>query len=230
MPTAIILGATSGIGKGLARLLVFNDYRVGISGRRAELLESLKAENPDVFVTKTIDITDTGTLSEKLEALATQLGGCDLFVISSGTGELNAGLNFAMEKSTIDTNIAGFTCAADWAFSFFEKQGSGHLVAITSVGGLRGSRHAPAYNASKAYQINYLEGLRQKAAKIRTPISITDVRPGLVNTDMAKGDGLFWVMPVDKVVSQIFAAIRHKKRVAIVTKRWVFAAAVYERM
>ena len=63
---------------------------------------------------------------------------------------------------------------------------------------------APAYNASKAYQINYLEGLRQKATKIKNPIYVTDIRPGFVDTDMAKGEGQFWVATKEKAARQIF--------------------------
>lgn len=70
---------------------------------------------------------------------------------------------------------------------------------------------APAYSATKAYQINYMETLRKKAFKSGGHITVTDIRPGLVDTAMAKGDGLFWVMPVNKVANQIISAIRKKK-------------------
>lgn len=143
-----------------------------------------------------------------------------MLIISSGAGDINDKLDFEIEKKTIDTNVTGFTCIADWTFNYFKKQTYGHLVAITSIGGLRGSRAAPSYCATKAYQINYLEGLRQKVTKENTQIVITDIRPGLVNTAMAKGEGLFWVMPVEKTVRQIYGAIKKKKRVAYVTKRW----------
>ncbi len=93
-------------------------------------------------------------------------------------------------------------------------------MAVTSAAGLRGSSHAPSYNATKSYQINYLEGLRQKSTKSKKPIFVTDIRPGLVDTDMAKGEGLFWVMPVEKVTKQIFKAIKKKRKVVYVTKRW----------
>lgn len=89
---------------------------------------------------------------------------------------------------------------------------------------------APAYNASKAYQINYAEGLRQRAAKSRLPLYITDVRPGFVDTAMAKGDGLFWVMPVEKAVRQIVRAVRRRRRVAVVTRRWRIAAWLLRHM
>jgi short-subunit dehydrogenase len=220
MKKAIIIGATSGIGKGLALKLADENYTVGITGRRAELLDELKAQMPNLFYPKTFDITETDKIVENLEDLTRQLGGLDLLIISSGTGDLNDRLDYEIEKRTIETNVLGFTCIADWAFNYFENQKSGHLVAISSVGGLRGSRIAPAYNATKAFQINYLEGLRQKATKLKTQISVTDIRPGFVDTAMAKGEGQFWVAPIQKATNQIFDAIRQKKKIVYVTKRW----------
>jgi len=230
MKKAIVIGATSGIGKGLAKLLVDNNYKVGITGRRTELLEALKLENPNSYFTKTFDVTDTNIATKKLEELTTELGGIDLLIISAGTGEINDNLDFEIEKRTIDTNVIGFTCIADWTFNYFEKQKSGHLVAISSIAALRGSRQAPSYNATKAYQANYLEGLRQKATKLNEEIFITDIRPGFVDTDMAKGEGMFWVMSVEKTVQQIFGAIKKKRKVAYVTKRWGLIAILLKRL
>lgn len=228
MKKAIVIGASSGIGKGVAQMLAGNQYMVGITGRRTAMLDDLKNGHPDAFIIRSFDITDSEHVPEHLEALARELGGLDLLVLSSGTGDLNESLDYAIEQQTIDTNVAGFTRVAGWAFRYFEQQGYGHLCAITSIGGLRGSRTAPAYNATKAYQINYLEGLRQKAARLNKRIVVTDIRPGLVDTAMAKGEGLFWVMPVDKAVRQIYKAIRNKKKIAYVTKRWRFIAYILE--
>jgi short-subunit dehydrogenase len=58
------------------------------------------------------------------------------------------------------------------------------------------------------------------------PIFITDIRPGLVDTKMAKGEGLFWVMPLEKAVNQIYKAIIRKKKVVYVTKRWHLIAMI----
>lgn len=93
-------------------------------------------------------------------------------------------------------------------------------MVISSVAALRGGRDCPAYNASKSYISNYLEGIRYKIKKDGLNITVTDIRPGLVDTEMAKGDGLFWVQPVEKVARQIYAKIKKKKDVAYVTKRW----------
>lgn len=230
MKKAIIIGATSGIGKGLAKILVDNNYKVGITGRRTELLDELKSQNQNSYYTRTFDITDTKIIVENLDALTTELGGLDLLIISSGTGDLNEKLDFEIEKRIIETNVTGFTCIANWTFNYFENQKSGHLVAISSVGGLRGSRIAPAYNATKAYQVNYLEGLRQKARKLNQQICVTDVRPGFVDTDMAKGEGQFWVATVDKATRQIFEAIKSKKKIVYVTKRWRIIASILKRV
>lgn len=238
MKNAIVIGATSGIGNELAKLLASNNYMVGITGRRIGLLEQLKEENPDYYFYRAFDITDTKTSIEKLEELAAELGGLDLIVISSGTGDLNESLEYEIEKRTINTNVLGFTNIADWAFNYFRKQKYGQFAAISSMSGLRGSRHAPSYNASKSYQINYLESLRQKAAFLKLPIFITDIRPGFVDTDMAKGDGKFWVASVEKAARQIFHAINKEKKIVYITKRWRLIAiilkclprAIYDKM
>lgn len=230
MKKAIVIGATSGIGQGLAKALVENNYKVGICGRRTEKLLALQSEYPDAFLVKTLDVTSTAEVIDKLKELMSELGGLDLLILSSGTGDINNTLSFDIEQKTIETNVTGFTCIVDWTYNIFEKQEHGQLVAISSIGGLRGSRNAPAYNASKAYQINYLEGLRKKAKHSQKQIHITDISPGLVNTDMAKGEGLFWVMPVDKIVRQIYRAIRKKKKIAYVSKRWKVLAFFIKRM
>lgn len=221
MKKAIVIGATSGIGRGLAKILSHNGYKVGITGRRTKLLKELKSEKPDSYIIKNFDVTDTKIVAEKLDELKAELGGLDLLIVNSGIGEANENFDFEIEKRTIDTNVVGFTCVSDWAFRVFEKQKSGHLTAISSVAGLRGNGQSISYNATKAYQINYLEGIRQKAKKLNYPIFVTDIRPGFVNTNMAKGEGLFWVATVEKAARQIFEAILKRKQIAYITRRWL---------
>ena len=230
MRNAIIIGASSGIGKELAKILVEDGYRVGITGRRTDLLENFKSEKPDSCFISSFDVKDTKTAEAKLEELTAELGGLDLLILCAGTGEINDQLDFEIELRTIDTNVVGWTFITDWAFKYFEQQKHGHFVAISSIAGLRGNRQSTSYNATKAYQLNYLEGLRQKASHLKEKIYITDIRPGLVNTAMAKGEGLFWVMPAQKTARQIYKAIRGKKKIAYVTKRWKLIAAVLKRI
>ena len=218
--TIIIIGATSGIGRALFEKYATEGNRVGIVGRQTHLLNELQQKYPDNTVTTRADITKQDEATQAINDLHAELKDIDIAIVCSGTGDINAKLEYAKERPTIDTNIMGWTLVVDMLYHIFEQQGHGHLIAISSVGGLRGEPMAPAYSASKAYQINYMEALRKKAYKSENRIHVTDIRPGLVDTAMAKGDGLFWLMPVEKVASQIIAAIRKQKSKAYVTKRW----------
>jgi len=223
-PKAIIIGATSGIGKGLAELLASRGCTVGITGRRIELLESLRATRPEAFVAEQMDIARVEEARNIFNRLVERLGSVDLVVINSGTGKRNEELDWAIDKQIIDVNITGCTAIANAAMHLFFKQGYGHLVGISSIAALRGSRYVPTYPASKAYLSTYLEGLRHKVKHEKLPITITDIKPGFVDTAMAQGDYVFWRAPVAKAAEQIYQAIVKKKKVAYITKRWQLIA------
>ena len=226
----IVIGATSGIGKALFEKYVKEENRLGIIGRRTQLLDELKHQYPSKTHTATADITKQDEVEQAISSLQKKLGSIDLAIVCSGMGDLNPSLDYNVERPTIDTNVIGWTFVVDMLYNLFEQQGHGHLVAITSAGGLRGEPMAPAYSATKAYQINYMEALRKKAYKASGKITVTDVRPGLVDTAMAKGEGLFWVMPVEKVARQIYTAIRNKNSKVYVTKRWYLLAAINKNL
>ena len=222
----LIIGATSGIGKALFKLYIKDNHRIAIVGRRTHLLDELSRKHPSNTFAATADITKQDEIEQAIHLLYRELGNIDLAIICSGTGDLNPSLEYSIELLTIETNVMGWTFVIDTLYNLFEQQNHGHLVAITSAGGLRGEPTAPAYSATKAYQINYMEALRKKAFKAGNKIVVTDIRPGLVDTAMAKGDNLFWVMPVDKVARQISTAIRRKKSKLYVTKRWHILAVI----
>jgi short-subunit dehydrogenase len=219
-PAAIIIGASSGIGRALAKELHNAGYRVGVSARRTELLEELATELGANLTIRKLDVTKTDESHMIFSQMAEELGRVDLVVISAGTGAINPELDWAKEEITISTNVLGFTRLADSAMNFFMAQGYGHLVGISSIAALRGNSVAPAYNASKAFVSNYLEGLRMKAFKQNPKIQVTDIRPGFVDTAMAQGEGLFWVASPEKAARQIYNAIKSRKKVAYITRRW----------
>ena len=223
MKNAVVIGASSGMGRELSRLLARDGYKVGITARREELLEELSSEDPGKYQVSSFDCRNMNN-TEYLETLAKDLDPIDLIVLSAGNGEINKELDFTIEYETNLLNVQAFTEIVDWSFNYFRKKEKGQIAVITSIAGIRGGRVAPAYNASKAYQIHYLEGLRQRAARLKLPIAITDIRPGFVDTDMAKGGGKFWVVPKYKAAKQIYGHILKKRDIAYVSKRWALIA------
>jgi short-subunit dehydrogenase len=224
MKKVIIIGASSGIGASLANLYSNKGYLVGISGRRESRLDFVAKKHPGKIFYTVFDVTETGINKKKINELIGKLGGMDLCIHCAGIGEINEELDFEKENRTIATNVAGFTSVIDHMYKFFQAQGSGQLAVISSIAGIRGNRSAPSYFASKAYQSNYLEGLRQKVTHDNLPITITDIRPGFVDTAMAQGQDKFWVCTPDKAAGQIYKAIKHKRAVAYISKRWILIA------
>ncbi len=216
---AIVLGASSGIGRAVALGLSAEGWTLGVTARRGALLDALAAEAPGPVHTAAFDAAAPGAEAE-LDRLVQKLGGLDLLFLSAGWGELNRELDPGIEADTVALNVAAFTRWCGWGYRVFARQGGGHLAAITSVAALRGGRAAPAYNASKAYQANYLEGLRQKAHREGLALTVTDLRPGFVKTPMAKGPGRFWEASADKAAARILGHLRRRARVAYVTRRW----------
>ncbi len=220
MKKAIVIGASSGIGKELAKVLSQNGYAVGLTGRRIELLTALQNELPTESFVKAMDVSQTDKAIEQLTELISEMNGVELVVISAGVGFINNEFEWEKEKATIETNVTGFAAMTNVAVQHFLEQRAGHLVGISSIAALRGSGGAPAYNASKAFVSNYLEGLQQKFVQLKLPIVVTDVKPGFVDTAMAQGEGLFWVAPPEKAARQIYKIIKARRTHAYVTKRW----------
>lgn len=225
----IIIGATSGIGRGLLERYAASGDKVGILGRRKAILEELEERYPSSVTAYAADISRQSEVSAAVKHFLSRMQTVDLVIVCSGIGELNPSLDFDIEYPTLLTNVVGWTHVIDSFYGILAHQGYGYIAAITSIGGLRGEPQAPAYSASKAYQINYMEALRKRAYKDGR-ICVTDIRPGLVATRMAKGENLFWVMPVEKAVSQIIKAIRQRKSKAYVTKRWHVLAIISKNL
>jgi len=217
---AIVFGATSGIGRELAKLLVKDDYKVLITGRRKVFLEALKKSNPTNYIVRQHDITDLSDTETLFKEIPSIFDHVDLIIHNSGIMETNFDLEWSKDLPTLETNVLGATKIYQLSYNYFKNQGFGHLVSITSIASLVGNRHVPAYHASKAYQSNYMESLWMKAKRTKkAKITITNILPGFVDTDIIAGK-TFWMAPLDKAVNQIYSAIRKKKRKAYITKRW----------
>ena len=220
MATALIIGASSGIGRCLAVQLSDRGYELGLVARREPLLRDLARELPTRTEVAALDVTDLEVVSRRLPVVIHALGRLDLYIYCAGTGHLNPDLSAEPELETIAVNVQGFVNATVLVARVFEQQGQGHIVGISSIAGLRGGHAAPAYGASKAFMSNYLEALYVRYARAGQRIAVTDVQPGFVDTAMARSSVKFWVASPEKASRQIIDAILARKRKVYVTRRW----------
>jgi short-subunit dehydrogenase len=220
----IIIGASSGMGRELAKVMAAHGYIVGIAAPQEELLTSLRNELPSPTYSSVLDVREDNA-RDKLTSLIAQMDGVDIIVICAGIGPQNPDLLFTLDKQTIDVDVTGFCAMATTSMHHFIAQKNGHLVAISSIAGIRGNDTAPAYNASKAFISNYLQGLRKKIAHENLCVDITDIKPGFVDTVMAHTYAKpFWMISAHKAAYYIFCGIVQRKKVVYVSPRWRLVA------
>lgn len=224
--TAVIIGASSGIGEELARQLSHDGWRLGICARRIDKLNAVAAEIGEDTLVRQIDLTEPEAAIVILEEMVESLGAVDLIVISSGVGYNSRSLDWTLEKETLMVNVVGFAALAQMATRYFLERGSGHLVGITSVAALRGGKDAAGYCASKSFDSFYLDGLRDLVRPHRKTITITEAQPGFVRTAMMKSKRAFWVETPERAAEQIVDAIRRKAKHAYITRRWGLVAMI----
>lgn len=225
MKKAIIVGATSGIGREVSKRLLQEGWKIGIAGRRKALLEELQASSPERVEIQVLDVTHPEAAAD-LHRLIEKLGGMDLFLLSSGIGAQNPELNSELEISTVRTNAEGFVRMVTAAYAYFRTQQTGHLAVISSIAGTKGLGVAPAYSATKRFQNTYMEALAQLSHLEKSGICFTDIRPGFVATDLLKGSKKYPLrMSADRVASHIVRALQHKRRVAVID--WKYRILVF---
>ena len=220
---AIVIGASSGIGKEVAQLLVKEGWIVGVAARRVELLQDIGAVE-----TEEIDVTQKEA-TVKLRNLIERLGGMDLFFYASGIGKQNRELQENIELATMETNAVGFTRMIGEAYRYFAYRGEGHIAAITSIGGTKGLGPAPSYSATKAMQNTYLEALEQLSNAKGLKIRFTDIRPGFVDTALLNDDFHYPMMlKPEAVAKDIVKAINAKKHVRVIDWRYRILTALWQ--
>ena len=225
MGKAIVIGASSGIGMEVAKLLIADGWTVGVAARRVELLQTLGAA-----AVESIDVT-TETAIEHLQSLINKIGGMDLFFYASGIGKQNRELKEDIELATVQTNGLGFTRMIGEAYRYFAEQGHGHIAAITSIAGTKGLGPAPSYSATKAMQNVYLQALEQQANARGLKIRFTDIRPGFVDTALLSGDFKYPMMlKPERVAKDIVTAIKGRKHIRVIDWKYRLMTALWRRI
>lgn len=222
---AIVIGASSGIGQEVAKLLISQGWTVGVAARRIERMQGIGA-----VAVEQIDVT-TSEATTALERLINKTGGMDLFFYASGIGKQNRELSEDIELATLETNGVGFTRMIGAAYRYFACHGGGHIAAITSIAGTKGLGPAPAYSATKALQNVYLQALEQQANSRGLNIRFTDIRPGFVDTDLLSGDFRYPLMlRPEKVAEEIVHAIKQRQHIRIIDWKYRLLTTFWRRV
>lgn len=241
------MGATSGIGEEVARLLAANGYEVGIAGRREERLVQMAQATPGIVTHRQIDVTKEDAPTE-LQKLIEELGGMDLYFHSSGIGWENVALDADKELKTVETNGVGFVRMVSAAYNWFaeqradeakqraegdeqragDKERKARIACITSIARTRGLGAAPAYSATKRMQAHYLECLSQQARMRHLNIGITDIRPGFVATDLIASSHFPLQLKAEDVARTIVRAIERGSEVVTIDWRYRLLVAAWQ--
>ena len=225
MKRAVVIGASSGIGMEVAKLLLQDGWTLGVAARRVELLQAIGAAE-----VAEIDVT-VEDATARLRDLVARLGGMDLFFYASGIGKQNRELREDIELATMQTNGLGFTRMIGEAYRYFAERGEGHIAAITSIAGTKGLGPAPSYSATKAMQNVYLQALEQQANARGLRIRFTDIRPGFVDTALLNGDFKYPMMlRPENVAREIISAINSHQHIRVIDWRYRLLTAFWRRI
>lgn len=221
MKRILIMGASSGIGYAVAEALASRGVKLGLAARRIDKLQALKEKFPDSIEYAAIDI-NAEDAPEKMLRLIDDMDGMDIYFHVSGIGYDNPGLIPQREVEILQTNVCGFARMVSTAFNYFKtRKEGGHIVAITSVAGTKGIGPMSAYSASKKCDQTYLTALRQLAHSEHLPISITDIRPGWIQTPLLHdGEKYPLQMTLDYALPRVLKALVSKQSVVYIDWKW----------
>jgi NAD(P)-dependent dehydrogenase (short-subunit alcohol dehydrogenase family) len=191
--TAIVTGATSGIGEHIARRLAAEGATVALIGRRRDRGEQVAkgiVENGGKAFYVEADVTDSKSVEMAFKTSVEKFGSgtISILVNSAGVSTGNPPMEYFADSDwnkVMDTNAKGTYLSSKAAIPFMIKGGGGSIVNVSSSAGLKGYAGGTAYAASKAAVIRLTEVLALEHGKDR--IRANSVLPGTVRTEMFEG-------------------------------------------
>ncbi len=214
-----ITGASSGIGEAFARYYAQQGATLGLVARRGELLQDLAAQLNSPVSIYALDVRDADGLTQAATDFIEKYGVPDIVIANAGVSrgtltELKE--DSAAFKAIMDINVLGLLHTFQPFIAGMKQRGSGNLVGIASIAGVRGLPGAGAYSASKAAAIAYLESLRVEMQKIG--IHVTTIAPGYIKTPMTDVNAysMPFLMDADIAVAKMAKAIAAKRRFVVV--------------
>jgi NADP-dependent 3-hydroxy acid dehydrogenase YdfG len=239
-----LTGASSGIGEALALAMAERGATLGLVARRREQLETLAKRCEERHRKARIfpcDVVDADAIQAAADAMRREFGHIDTMIANAGIGgndpETRAYKPEAVKK-LIDTNLLGAVNCIHAVVPQMVERGSGQLVAISSLAGIRGLPKSAAYSASKAGMTMFFESVRLDM--IGKGIDVTIIQPGFIETPLTAGrtNKMPYLMKLDDAIPHFLDAIEKKKKFAafpwqlatIVRLGKIFPAGLYDRI
>jgi short-subunit dehydrogenase len=223
--TALIVGASSGVGAALAQRLAREGYALALVARRIDRLQDLCDELTSAYYIRAFayqhDVLNTTEASALLDRIVNDLDGLDLFIYCAGVLFPNDPTVYdnAHDELMLHVNLIGAAAWINPVAQQFQQRRAGHIVGIGSIAGDRGRRGMPAYTASKAGLHTYLEGMRNRLW--RDGVTVTTIKLGQVETDMLKNaDRRRSPITPERAADLIWRAIEQRKQTVYVPWWW----------
>ena len=222
--TAIVTGASSGIGRALVVALTRQGARVGAIARRLTELQNLATEvrsEAGQIAVATADVADRAAVQKAVQAIQTELGPAELVIANAGIG-----LPSGVDVNHVDhvtammrVNFLGVVHLFDSTLPLMLQRGTGHLVAISSLAAYKGLPGSAGYCASKAAVNAYCEGLRIELRP--RGIAVTCICPGFVETPMTANNArpMPFLMSPEQAAQQILTALPRRPAIYDFPKR-----------
>lgn len=234
----LITGASSGLGRGMARQLAARGRNIALCARRTDKLEAVREElaraYPRSLITvRRLDVRDYDATVTAFRSVRREFGRIDRIVVNAGLGSgasVGTG-NHDVNRATAETNFMAGLAQCEAAMEIFRAQRDGHLVVVSSVSAARGlPRQLTAYAASKAGIATLADGIR--ADVLGTPLKVTALFPGYIRTEMNEGlDKTPFIIDTDKGCELLVRAMeREPARAFVPSWPWAPAAAVMRRL
>lgn len=211
-PLVFITGASSGIGQALAARFLRAGYRLALVARRVEPIEQwLKAQAASTeCVGYAADVRDVHALQAIAQDCLKRQGVPDVAIGNAGVSigmDSSVFADLEVMRTTLETNVLGLAATFQPFIAAMCQRGSGRLVGVASVAGIRGLPGHGAYCSSKAGAIAYCESLRGELQG--SGVKVVTLTPGYIDTPLTRGNrySMPFLMPAEKFAQQAFAAI-----------------------
>lgn len=214
-----LTGASSGIGAALAVHYAAAGATLGLAARRAPLLDELVAGLPGDHFRYALDVTDANALRSAAEDFMARSGVPDVVIANAGVSAGTLGEvadDLPVQQRIFETNVMGMANTLQPFVAAMKARGTGRLVGIASVAGIRGFPGAGAYCASKAAAIAWLEALRLEMRG--SGVRVTTIAPGYIATPMTAANTfrMPFLLPADLAARRIARAIDSGTSYAVV--------------